>query len=216
MSYELYEPNPYHAPAPPPPPPRRSASGWIALGIVAALAVPVLIVLGCGFGGILLAAKSGASPSPSASTTRETVQPAGGPYRFQLPAGYVPIDAPADARGTLEHATAAALAPGDTANILLAGSATLPVDTGTLAEDALRTEVDATVAALGHDARTGQATSVHGYSAYRYDFVYGSAHADSYFVFKGTTMVQVLCRWADQKDAVRRGCDDLLATLTIT
>ncbi|MFG1926216.1 hypothetical protein [Cryptosporangium sp. NPDC048952] len=52
---------------------------------------------------------------------------------------------------------------------------------------------------------------MHGYSAYRYEFRYGSAHAYSYFVFKGTTMVQVLCRWADRRDDVQRGCDGLLA-----
>jgi hypothetical protein len=108
------------------------------------------------------------------------------------------------------------LVPKDNANIVLSGSVTLELDTGTVAEDALRKEIDSGVTTLGHDPTTGKATSVHGYSAYRYEFTYGSARAFNYFVFKGRTMVQVLCRWSDRKTDILRGCDDLLATLTIS
>ncbi|SHN35991.1 hypothetical protein [Cryptosporangium aurantiacum] len=242
MSYELYDPYPeqpqqYAPPAyplveppipPPPPPPRRSNRAWVVVGIVAAVLVPIALVAACGFGGVLVAigeqsrsatpstsATPSSSPTPSATPYRPTVRPAGARYDWQVPTGYVQVAAPSDLRNSEPHTAAAGLNTADTTNILVTNGVPLAVDTGTLSAETLRDEFDKVVTTLGHDAKTRTEVTVNGYSALRYDFNFATAQAYSYFVFKGTDAVQVLCRWADHKVEIIRGCDDLLATLTI-
>ncbi|MFI5957884.1 hypothetical protein [Cryptosporangium sp. NPDC051539] len=232
MSYDNYNSYGYTPAAPPPvEPPRssgRSIGVWLVIGFLAALVLVVGCLTLCVMGGFLLekqdAAKASASRSSQSSSVpssaaapveRQTLRPAGAPYSWQVPTGFVEVTAPASLRGEASHPSAAALTTSDTANVIVTNSDELKADATTLDDATLRSETDAVVKDLGHDPTTGSAVTVRGYRALRYTFRYGADEADNYFVFNGTTEIQVLCRWSDKKSEILRGCEEMLSTLTI-
>lgn len=221
---------------PAPPPPKKSKTGVVIGGIVA---VVVIIIAVCSIGGWLISkndsdttADTTVSPSvtdgpsqasspsagPSIDTSRPEVSPAGAPFSFRLPVGFVEVTAPtSESTGASSEYTAAAATTRNEANdFLIVDSYTLPTDTSTVSESQLQTEFDGLVRRIGQDPSTRQAVTYNGYSGYWYRFDFGASKAYSYFIFNKTKEIQVRCQWADQETQIKTGCEYLLNSLTIT
>lgn len=228
----------------PPEPPRRSTLP-IILGIVAVTVVILLLSAG---GYVLLRNRDasadgrladGASPPPTATagpaspptasptpgqtddaTAGATVSPAGAPYSYRVPEGFLQTPPPTSSSKTVgqaaKYTTTVATRRTEIDDLIAVDAFTLTRDSDAISDEDLATEFDKGVKQLGQDPSSRQSGRVNGYRALWYSFDFGAAKSLSYFVFRGTTEVQVRCQWAEQETDIKAGCQNLLDTLTLT
>jgi hypothetical protein len=90
-------------------------------------------------------------------------------------------------------------------------------------DSAIKTELDSVLATAAGTAQiTGQSRQlVAGVNAFVYKFhrvpLTSTVNGDetNYFLFKGRNEVEVSCQWVTKPDTIRRGCQQLLASLVV-
>ena len=231
----------YGAPygVPPQPPIKKRSNTPIILGIVG---VAVLIIVLCTGGFFAISAFTGdekpqasgsrsatATPSddassPSASSSSEanpdasTVRPSGAPFEFTVPVGFKEIPPPEEKNSVgaqPKFRAAVGVNAADEKDFLIVTAYDLNADTDNLSDTVLTNTFDDLVRKAGQDPSTRESVMVNGQRALKYRFDYGSSKALSYFVFKGTTEVQVRCQWLEREADINRGCSELVQTLNI-
>jgi hypothetical protein len=230
-------------PSGPPPPmpgdpmgPRRKGRGaTIAAGVLAVVAAVVLV------GTLVLVATgtfnedepnnppasndaqsrepSANSSEPTTKATGPVVQPAGAPYSYRVPNGFSKTDQVTVSRGGNGAKYQSGVLPGGVSgeDLVAVTVYELPVDSSTLSDSQIRTELDRLVAGLADNGATEPETStIADARTWKYRVTVDATVADSYFLFAGKTELQILCQWKTKETEIKRGCQEVLDTLEIT
>ena len=221
---------------PAPPPPKKSKTGWIVGTIVA---VVVIIIVFCSVGGVLIShssnsdntssgstattgptdlASESASTAPSPADSRKLIQPAGAPFSYRLPTGFQSVSTPSSQTtgSSAKFSAAAATTQTEVDDFLIVDAYALSYDANAVSRTELGTQFDSLVKQIGQDPTSRQNVTYNGNFGFWYQFDFTSSKAYSYFLFNGTNEIQVRCQWADQETTIKRGCEDVLKSLTIT
>ena len=149
------------------------------------------------------------------SAARQRISPTGAPYSYTLPHGFVDGAGAQVKRvragGTFETAvtpTGAAAATSSRCRCTDSGA-----DSDPFSYDQLQAEIDRLARQRDHQAGHGGPGRVAGKRALRYLFDYGTTKVINYFVFIGTTEVQVRCQWTSAQPAIESGCDEVVSSL---
>ncbi len=172
-----------------------------------------------------LLAGCGASDESSSSAT--SAIPDGAPYSYDVPDGFTTIPS-GESTGSVGTATDKSTIALDDVNIIQLSVFELKTEvTEANLEDA-RKELDAAVATAAKQGGIGtvpksEAVRIAGAPAFKYriegvPIPSGKPATNiSYAVLKGFNQIQVLCQYTPDKQAeVERGCDTVLASLTLT
>lgn len=222
--------DPYGAPVPPP----KKSNTPIILSIIG-VAVVICVLLTAGFlvvrglksednGRDDLTASTGdttsASPSAPPSGDTERIQPAGAPYSYAVPNGYIKVDVPgSDTVGTSAmYETAVAQKTNHERELLAVSVYDLGADTDAYTYAQLQEVIDKLAAQVVDDPGEPERVTVDGKRALRYFFDYDSVKSTNYFIFSGRNEVQVRCQWATPagEAEIKKGCDELISTMKIS
>jgi hypothetical protein len=170
-----------------------------------------------------LGVASAACSASFGSSSSVTISPSGAPYSYRVPDGFAVADKITNLGshvGTSMFETGVAL---DEHNLIIVRVYRLKVDITRVPDAAIKSELDAALQATAGSAQlTGQSRQqVDGMNAFMYDFrripltATTTGAKTDYFVFKGRNEVEVACQWVTKPDAIRRGCQQLLASLVV-
>lgn len=173
---------------------------------------------------VLAAALAGCQGSVSfGDDGGETVAPTGAPYTYVVPEGFSKAGelAVAHESGTSRFLTGVSLDPTD---LLMVTVYDLTADASGFTEADLRAVLESAFAAAGVGARAAGTAPTGAGEALVYAVDAGetptgeAVTAFLYYVFRGRQELQVTCQWSEeaQADAIRKGCDALLESLTFT
>lgn len=221
--------------APPPPPaagpPKRggrrlalAASVLGVLVVVLAGAATFVLLKGGGSdnrkatGQVSASATPAASPSvvPHLAAKGKAVAPAGAPYRYGIPAGFVIGSCSVtQGNGAPKNPTCVQPTGATTQDMVLVMNFPITVDADKLPATDIEHQLDTLYADRLHS--TYQYLSVDGTRAWRTQLDGAGTTSIEVHLFKGRQHVQVLCQWtpAHQKQ-ITTGCDAVLSTLTVT
>jgi hypothetical protein len=215
--------------------PRRKGRGaTIAAGVLAVVAAVVLV------GTLVLVAtgtfnedkpnpppsqdaqkSQGASAKASEPATKATgpvVQPAGAPYSYHVPSGFSKTDEVSVSRGGNGAKYQSGVLPGGVSgeDLVAVTVYELQVDSASLSDSQIRTELDRLVAGLADNGATEPETStIADARTWKYRVTVNDTVADSYFMFAGKTELQILCQWKTKQTEIQRGCSEVLGSLEI-
>jgi hypothetical protein len=203
-------------------PARHSALFYGTLG-----AAVMALAGAAGFLGLRAARHPAPGPSASKPITAQTagptaspqprIAPAGAPYSFVLPVGFVQSPVPNAARAGQSgiHETAI-VAPGASGGDIIALSVyKLGADSDAFSFAQLQAEIDPLAAKVAGNPGEAKQLRVAGRRALRYVFDYGGTKVISYFVFSGQIEVQVRCQWTSQRATIETGCTSVIGSLHV-
>ncbi len=170
---------------------------------------------------------TGCGANDRSSSSAATAIPDGAPYSYDVPEGFTTIPS-GDATASVGSATDKSTIALDDVNLIQVSVFELQTEVTEANLTDARKELDAAVAAAAKQAGittvpTSTAVSVAGAPAFMYR-IEGvptpsgkRATNISYAVLKGFNQIQVLCQYTPNKQAeLKRGCDTVLASLTLT
>lgn len=151
----------------------------------------------------------------------EVLAPDGQPFCTDIPAGFTQteVDTSNEAGAGAAYSTGLAISEQD---VILFSVYALTANSDDLSDDELSTALAPVISQLAtqgftFDSQEPRIDEIDHTRAYAYTGNDGAGlTSDLYFIFRGSTELQVTCQWADQEDALLAGCDDVLASVQIT
>jgi hypothetical protein len=162
-----------------------------------------------------------AAPTCSNPGARELVNPAGAPYTYRVPDCFQTTTEVTQGRqaGDAKYETGLLPTGKPGTDLIIVSVYELTRDSDTLSDSEVKNQLDSLVGKLsGKPAATPDTRTVAGARAWRYTVELTGSTADSWFLFTGTTEVQVLCQWTTSgaKGQIEAGCQQVLDSLTIS
>lgn len=216
---------------PPPAPPKRGRNrllvGAAVLGVlvlVLAGAATFILVKGDGNGTGKAAGHASASASPSimpsvvphVAAKGKPVAPAGAPYTYGVPAGFVVGSCSVtQSSGTAQNPSCVQPNGASTQDMVLVMNFPIKVDADKLRTADIERQLDTLYADRLHS--TYQYLSIDGGRAWRTQLDGAGTTTVEVHLFKGRQHVEVLCQWTPaRQQQITTGCAAVLSTLTVT
>lgn len=172
---------------------------------------------------------SGSTGGPSGGGDRQTlncrgkvIAPAGAPYCYLLPAGFVDVSSSVTVDtsvGSEKFRTAVAVADRD---LIIVTVYELRLDTDEVSDSALDSELQGVLAQLTKqgfqfDSTTAKRSTVDGARTFGYHAreTKNRLQADVYFTFRGKVEVEINCQWQQRQADVTRACRQIMGSLQI-
>lgn len=152
----------------------------------------------------------------------KVVSPAGAPYCYLVPAGFVDVTSSVTVDtsvGNEKFRTAVAVADRD---LIIVTVYQLRLDTDEISDQALETELRGVLTQLTSqgfqfDSTTAKRVAIDGARAFGYHAreAKNKLQADVYFTFRGKTEVEINCQWQQQAADVTKACKSIMTSLQI-
>jgi hypothetical protein len=173
--------------------------------------------------GIVVALAASACSVGFGSSDKVTIAPTGAPYSYRVPDGFAVADKITDLGSQVGSSVFETGVGIDKHNIIVVRVYRLRVDVTGVPDSAIKSELDSALqTAAGSAQITGQTRQlVAGVNAFVYNFhrvpltATTTGDETNYFLFKGRNEVEVSCQWVTKRDAIQRGCRQLLASLVV-